>query len=1110
MDASACGTLLRALALRAALPRSRVVAFLPLFALLVAFVALATLPALAPTPLHAQSRTTASLRGTVTSTDGALLQGASITVVHEPSGETRVGLSDAAGRFLLLQLRPGGPYRLTVQVLGFAERTVEGITLQVGDTRDVEIVLSEQAIDVEGLSVSIDRTSIFDASQVGPATRLDEPTIQAMPVMSRNVLELTRLSPLVRTTESGGFSIAGQNDRYNAVLVDGLLSKDMFGLTSGGVPGGQAGAKLIPIDAVAQYEILVAPFDVRLSGFSGGVMNAVTRSGTNDWRLRASGVHRNESLIGDLSLPSGPVEASAVDRSLLALSFGGPLVRDRAHIFAAAEFEQSRQPPDGFNLFRDPGSLIGISHDAIEAVAAEMESQFGLDVGEVGAYPLDRALANTFVRADLGVGDGDRLTLRHIFGWADVDQAPNRGSFRPYELGSNAVFRRSTSHLASLQYFREFYRGWANELDVTFQRIVDRTEPASDLPQIEVELESIIDGREFERAVRLGGQYFAQENDLEQTSLRITNSLDIPVDDEMVTLGVTGAWFGFRNAFLPGAQGEYFFGSLDDLRQNQPFRFQQSVLNDGEPDAVTFNVAEVGAFVQREVRAGDGLTMHFGLRADIPFVLDRPERNIDLEAFFGYNTSDLPSGHLLFSPRWGFNWQSEGERTTQVRGGAGLFTGQIPYVWLANAFHDNGLRSVNRFCEGRRRFVPNIDQGAPAFEPGSSPQSCVLSGLDIEAFGAVRNAVVFDPAFKYPQDIKFSTVVDRELGGSVTGSLGVFFNRALNQVGLQDLNVASGAAVDERMAALAGTDRRYYRQLGEEFQHILAVTNEGDNWAVAGTAELRGSLSERVAFQLGYSFARTWDRMSLVYTDMVSNFGTNPVVRDVNHPTLETSNFDRPHKLLATVFGAPIPGLPRTEISLLYTGQSGSPFTYVYEGDVNGDGYPGVGGASDRFNDPVYVPEVFPVPPVSLATYPLIRSALEVDECFGGEEGRQLQRNECRAPWEHQLDLRVAQTLELGATSVRLEADLLNVLSLIHGSWGRVQRTPANVPLMRLCRLECNGFFAPFPAVWTGGVLPAGDGSGDLVPTDPWTAVTPESQWRMQFGARVTFGGAGR
>lgn len=1061
-------------------------------------------------PLQSQSRTTAALRGVAVQENGDPVVGATIEIRDERTGAQRQALTGPEGRFLVLHLQAGGPYTLRVRALGFGEREVSGLQLQAGDAFPVEVTLTAEALLIEGIEVAVDQTAVFDVNQVGPATRIDERTIDAMPILSRNIMELNALSPLVRTTESGGFSVAGQNDRYNAILVDGQFSKDMFGLTSGGLPGGQAGAKLIPIDAVSQYEILVAPYDVRLTGFTGGVMNAVTRSGTNLWRSRIEVAHRNEALIGDLSLPTGPVDASTVDRSLLAVSVGGPVVRDRVHVFAAGEFERQRRPPNGYSLFRDDPALIRISEESIGEVEGYFSDEFGVAAGDPGPYALQRTLANTFLRADVNFDGGDRLTMRHILAYASNDDDPNRQTFQPYEFSSNGVSRTSSSNIVSMQYFKRLGDRFANELALTVHRSVDRTTPASADPQFEVGLLSSINDGSYLRYSRFGGQFFAQVNDLEQTSVRASNSLDITVGDDVVTMGVSGSWLGISNKFLPGANGEYLFASMTDVRANAPARYQRTVLAEGESESIGFDVAEVGAFVQRQVNAGQGLTMHFGLRVDMPLVLGRPERNRAIEAFFGYDSSILPSGKLLISPRWGFNWQSSGQRKTQVRSGAGLFSGQIPYVWLSNAFHDNGLRSVIQVCDGRRTDSPPPEFAVPAYVPGQLPTGCAGPTGGVAPFRIVRNAVVFDPTFVYPQDLRFSVVVDRELTDRLSGSLGILFNTAFNQVGLEDVNLANGGGASESLLLLSGDERRYYSRMTDQFDHILAVTNEGQNVAASATAELRGSLNSRLSFQLGYSFARTWDKVSLVQRDMLSNFGNNPVVGDVNSPSLARSNFDRPHKIVATVFGAPISSLPNTRVSLFYSGQSGLPFSYVYSGDVNGDGYPGLGGAFDRNNDLVHLPTGLDLTraPISLATRGLFEWAMENDPCLKGNEGRTLVRNSCRSPWEHQLDLRVAHTLDLGGSEVRLSADLLNLLSLVDPSWGRVERTQPLVPLLELCQVAC-GQNGPLPARWGGGVLPERDENGRVRPADAWVPATPESQWRMQVGARVTFG-AGR
>jgi hypothetical protein len=1069
---------------------------------LLALTALTVVLTGAPAHVQAQSRTTSAIRGFVYGTNEAPLVGATVTVRQTDTGAERTGLTNQQGAFLILLLAPGGPYTLTIQHLGYSESAVEQIQLPVGETYTLEVYLAEQAVELAGIDVAVDRATIFTPTQIGPATRLTERVLDATPILSRDITQLAVLSPLVRTTESGGFSVAGQNDRYNAILVDGLVSKDMFGLTAGGVPGGQAGAKLIPIDAVAQYEILIAPFDVRLSGFTGGVMNAVTRSGTNDWRVRVGAVHRAEALMGDLSLPTGPVAASGVDRSLIAMSVGGPIVENKGHFFISGEFERRNQPPTGYNLFRDPAALVRVSEESMDVFSSLMRDQFGVEVGSPGIYSLGQELSNIFARSDWNLGGGNRLTVRNVFANAKNDESPNRSAFLPYELSSNAVFRNSTNNITSLQLFSGFGDRYANELDVTLQISSDQTTPAVDWPQLEVDVASSVDGVGLRRPVRVGGQFFAQENGLDQTSLRITNSLDIRSEgDDVVTLGLTASYYDISHTFLPGAAGEYYFPSFGDLQRNAPHRYQRTELTEGQDPAAEFQVLEMGAFVQHLMNAGKGLTMRFGLRLDAPHVIGAPVQNTRVLDYYGYDTSNLPSGNLQLSPRFGFNWQSEGARMTQVRGGFGFFSGQVPYVWLSNAFHNDGMRSVTLTCEGRYDLEPTPSRPAPPFSAGAPPTSCYNPDATTQpGFNELRSVVVFEPGFKYPLDLKFSVSVDHELSDNTSFTLGALFNKALNQIGLMDLSIEPG---NTDLAELGGTERRYYDGIGGEFEQLLLVTNEGEDWAVSGSAELRGRFSDRLTYQLGYAFARSWDRMSLTFQDMHSNFGFNPSEFDVNRPPLRRSNFDRPHKLVAMVFGTPFPGLPRTEVSFLYTGQSGLPFSYVYNGDINGDGYPGVGGALDRNNDLIHVPENPTQAPLGLITAILFTDAINKNECLSDHRGGLVPRNGCRAPWENRLDMRLAHTMSFGGRDVRFEADLINVLNVLNSSWGQVETVAPVVPLLDLCNLGCE---SPLPARWGAAVLPTRDESGALRSPDPWTTVSPDSQWQMQFGLRVTLG----
>jgi hypothetical protein len=374
---------------------------------------------------------------------------------------------------------------------------------------------------------------------------------------------------------------------------------------------------------------------------------------------------------------------------------------------------------------------------------------------------------------------------------------------------------------------------------------------------------------------------------------------------------------------------------------------------------------------------------------------------------------------------------------------------------------------------------------------------------------------VFEEGFKYPQDIKFSMGVDQEFSDDISGSLGFLYNRAVNQVALEEVNL-DGPSNLGPLDGYGNFERKYFgrpsatgftpnREL-PGYEQVLVARNESEDWAFAFTAEMRGKLTERVAFQTGYSFAKSYDRMSLVSADMISNFGFNPTNFDPNRSQVITSNFDRPHKIVLSIYGSPFPGLDDTQFSILYTGQSGLPFTYVYRGDLNGDGYPGLGPAFDRTNDAIYVPEVATEVPGSFALWQLLGDALNNDECLMANVGKIMERNSCRAPWQNRLDLRVSHTVDALGAEIRLEGDLINVLNLMNRNCGNIESINPVVSLIEpLGRREGSNELV---SGWAGSVLPFRGEDGGLKASDPWSIVTPDSQWQAQFGIRVTFGAA--
>jgi len=1072
------------------------------------FIAVFLLSTLAITPASGQSQTTSTVRGSVADTGGNGIADVLVVIRHTLTGSERSTRTNEDGEFVILLLPPGGPYSVTATRIGFAPASEEGIQLQMGERHEVRLTLEPAPVQVEGITVSAERAEVFNPAQIGPGTLLNETVVQSIPLPSRDILELTVLSPLVRTTEGGGFSIAGQNDRYNSILVDGLSNKDAFGLTPGGVPGGQSGAKLLPLEAVAQFEVHVAPYDAGLSGFAGGVLNAVTRTGTNTWERHVFALGRHNALTGDLNLPSGKAETSGTQRAVVGGSLGGPIIPDRAHFFVAAELERNSQPPAGYNLGRDPAELVGIAPSAVETFQSFFESEHGLDTGTADVFQLDQTLLNVFGRVDWNISQGTRLTVRNVFASAENDESPNRAPFDPYGFSTNGAKLTSSSNTASLQIFSDFGSSGGNEIAVSMQRSRDQARPVVQWPQVEAVLESPAMFLTATRPVRVGARFFAQDNDLTQTSLRLANTVTLVKGRNTFTMGVAGTWNRIRQEYLPGAIGDWYFPNMVDVLNNAPKRYQRTVLQDGQSRAISFGVAEAGAFVQDQIDLGRGLTLRVGLRVDAPFTLDHPQENARVESFFGRDTRQVPSNMLLISPRLGFNWQGGGELRTQVRGGVGIFTGDLPHVWLSNAFQNSGLRSVTQVCYGRWTADPLEGNTAPPFDPTTPPETC-LAGAPTE----VKVVTLFDDGFVYPQYAKFSLTVDREISSRLTATVGGIFTHSINQVLLRELNIRPQENALLSLQGYGGTDRTrfgvptddgYYPiRLLPGFDQVLLATNvSGDrSWSLSG--EVNGKIAESLSFQAGYAYARSYDRMSLASVDLIANFGLTPTHGDPNDPPLTPSNFDRPHKVVLALYGSPIPRLPNTEVALLYTGESGLPFSYVYRGDINGDGYPGLGAAADRNNDLIWVPQEAVQLPSGIGTVIRMAAALETDPCLKKYRGTYVRRNGCRAPWQNRLDLRLGHTKKLGGATFRLEGDLVNLLNFLNSDWGLVKTIPPVSALLEpLERVPITGELL---SDWAAGLLPFRNKKGDLVTPEPWSIASPQSQWQAQLGLRVSW-----
>jgi hypothetical protein len=1067
-----------------------------------------------PGSAAAQVSVSSVLRGEVRDSAGTPLAGASV-VIRDAAGEVIAGTeTDEAGRYVMVGLPSGGPYELRVERLGFGPLTRSELRLAAGESRRLDLVLGSRPVELTGLRVVAAPDLVFSGTRTGAATVIEERAIETLPTIERDVTSFAVLSPMVAVDQEA-ISVAGQNTRFNSMRVDGAVSQDLFGLSPSGVPGGQANAKALPLDAIRQYSVLVAPYDVRQSGFTGGLLNAVTRSGGDRWAASAFAHYRDALFSGadvDDDIRSDARGTTEEFRSEIGgFTLSGPV--GSARVFVAGEMERRRRPVPGFNLGEAETYRVGLIADSVTRVRDILGSSYGMEPGSPDGYTLENPLGNAFARVDVPLGGRHDLTLRYNYIMADEDLPPDRLGFDPYQLASAATRLESETHGAMARFASRLGERTTNELMLNVQRTRDGNRAASDDPQVEVRVRGELDEFFLSRLLQAGGAPLAHANELDQTIVQLADNLGHAVGDHLFTVGVDGSLLGIRRRLLPASRGIWRFDSIAALEANAPSQYERLVLAEGEDPDLEFSVVQLAGYAQDEWSVSDALSLTLGLRLDLPVTLTRPEYNREAEFVTGVVTDRLPSAGVLFSPRVGFNWSPTWRARTQVRGGVGIFSGVPPLAWLANAYDDNGLRTGFLVCEGA---------AAPALDPAAPPAACADGTAPLD-----RNLTVFDDDFRYPQDLRFSLAVDRELPWGFIGTLEGLYTRALNQVSLEDVNlvvpVPGPYSTDDGYPGaigpreIFGTPRLVPDRFGplepgrrwDGYGHVIRVGNRSRNAALALAAELQRRFAERLDLRLAYTYTRAVDLRSLLYQSATLNYGLTPIRVDPARPETRPSSFARPHRVLASVWTRLLERGGGTDLTLLYVGQSGLPYSYVYSTDMNGDGFPGPGALSNAYNDLFFTPERASDVPASIVSQMLVFQLMELDPCMGETRAVISSRNQCRTPWSNRLDVRLSQGLRLPFADVRLTADVMNVLNLLNRDWGLVQTAPSVVPILAIDeRAGCPGPFCTLDDVLLGryiGPRRLHEATGLPTADLPYQLALPESQWRAQIGLRVDF-----
>jgi outer membrane receptor for ferrienterochelin and colicin len=1076
--------------------------------------ALAVLLATAPA-VYAQN-TAANLAGRITSTDGQPLAGAQVTIVHTPSGTTSRASTDADGRYTARGLRVGGPYTVTVQRSGYTGEASENVFLLLGETSAVNMDLDPAATtELEAVEVvAASASSVFSPESMGAGTSVSRREIEALPSINGNIQDYVRLDPRVAFTDraSGSISAGGQNPRFNKITIDGVSASDTFGLEGNNLPTQRQPASMETIEAI---DVNLSNYDVMYSGAAGANVNAVTKSGTNEFHGSVYGYYRDSDWFGEHPI-TGADFGEFTEEKTYGATLGGPILQDRLFFFANYEkYQRGKPSPDIANTpLGNGGDFDAADVAEVQRIARDV---YGFDAGGLTGNG-DTELEEKAVKLDWNINDDHRANFRY----SDLEQT----RVRPEGSGASTLALSSNwfNHVKSIEsYVGQLFSDWSDTFSTEFKASYRdysavRVNPTH-APTIQIYFD---DGNPNNQVtagdfIRLGTERSSMGNALTTETWNYFGAATWILGDHDLKFGFEYSDNDIYNFFLQDAWGNYSFYGLDAFENGEYFDYDVALETSPGSVPAEFTTSNVGLFVQDTWYASSNLTLTLGLRADRPDTDPQPTFNSCFATArvpngsgpancpnggFGLDNSNTYDGDYIIQPRFGFNYTFDWDRPTQLRGGIGLFQGDAPNVWVSNSYQSTGLNFIS--------YQNITDFAHVPFSPNGLDPSVPPSGT------AVRNVNVIAEDFELPSIWKANLAFDHELpwwGTVATAEL--LMTDVENALFYRSLNIGPGYIGPDGRALFwnpsapnfqSTANNRFGRNsyFGDVF--LLENTNKGKSQQLTLMLQ-KPLLDGDWSWAVGYTYTNADEVGALTSSTAGSGFGSQ-----YNFSTNEEISSTARYEIKDRFTGAlnwehRFFGDYATRAGLFYEGRSGRPFSYIFAGDANGD--------SRTFNDLFYVPAgrgdvLFG----SISNTGVFTPNQAAEDAFfnwladhpelAQYAGSYAPENAFRAKWVNTFDLRFSQELPGFFKEHRSEIwlDIQNVGNLINKDWGHVldYGFNGNQAVASLVGIH-DGHYVYTYRTGTEFGQPGALG----VPTDADQQTNGISQWSLQLGFRYKF-----
>jgi len=1095
------------------------------------------------TRVMAQGVTTASISGTVTDANGEPLPGATVIAVHTPTGTQYATATLGTGKYNFPNARVGGPYTITATFVGYHEQKQEGIQLGLGQAYTYDFKLTESNVQLSEVVVTGTANQTLNADRTGAATNINREQFERLPTITRSFQDFSVLSPQAGT----GFTFGGRSNLYNNFSIDGATSNNVFGLSA--VPGGQSNAQPVSVDAIQEITVAVAPYDVRQGSFTGAGVNAVTRSGTNDFQGSVYGFYRNQSLVGD---KIGGAEQPVLNFNYYNTGFrlGGPIVKNKLFFFVNAELEKRIDPAVTF-----PAGGSDANGRAYQQTAEDLTRlrDFLLDPNKPGGWTYDPGTFENFdvptqsskflAKLDWNLSDKHKVTLRYnqLNSFRDIPPS-NSGGFGSAPPGgrqnsnnalpfSNSWYRQNQNLYSVIgEVNSSFSNKFANSLTVGYSAFRDFRETAGggeapNFPTVDIV------GPTGQTLTTFGAEPFTPNNVLSQDIVQFNDNFTVYLGNHTVTVGTANEFFRFNNVFTPQIRGVYQFNSINDFISNvenpsqatgannyaSQYLLQYSALRNNPTPNADWSATQLGFYAQDEFTGFKNLKLTAGLRVDVPVFPTTLPNNVvsDAATFSGgerIQVGQLPKSSLLWSPRVGFNWDAKGDRSTQVRGGTGIFTGRIPFVWISNQVGNNGLffGTIQQTTQATTPvFSPNPLANAPELPDTLGTGEPLARTFTINS--TVRN-------FRFPQVFRTNLAIDQALPWGMIATVEAIYTKDINAIFLRDANLSEpvgvlngdgrplyGAAAGD-LAVAPPNDRRINDRVVQAL--VLDNTNRGYSWSITG--QLQKTFDRGFYANVAYTYTDSRDLNSQSGSTAGGLFTGNQIVGDLNNPTLAYSSNLTPHRVVASAsYRKEYLGLLATTFSFTYVGRSGNTFSYAYGGSPNSDGI--------NNNDLLYIPrnreEILLTTTDARDTrttdqiWEQLDNYISQDEYLNSRRGQYAERNGAVAPWVNALNIRLLQDFYINVggkrNTLQFSWEVVNFLNLLNSRWGLV-RIPARTNLIGF-----SGYETPHTAnapttgrpIYTFATNPDNSALNNTFINNN----VIDSRWQMQFGLRYIF-----